>query len=127
MKELPPLYRAFVHATFGDRESSLTDLERGLEQRSDWMHSITTQPCFASITLNRVSSSSCRNLGFRCQPAANINRYRLRDRTLRLLRTSSGEISRDRHSDGRENKKCGVGSAHARQANLQRPFFRNEV
>ncbi len=46
MNELPPLYRAFVHSTCGDRESTLTDLERGLEQRSDRMHSITTQPLF---------------------------------------------------------------------------------
>jgi serine/threonine-protein kinase len=40
----PPLYRAMAHNVLGEREAAFVALEQGLEERSDWMYSLTTQP-----------------------------------------------------------------------------------
>jgi tetratricopeptide (TPR) repeat protein len=40
----PPLYRALAHNVLGEREAAFVALEQGLEERSDWMYSLTTQP-----------------------------------------------------------------------------------
>jgi hypothetical protein len=37
-----------AHASLDDEEAALAALQLGIEQRSDWMYSITTQPWFRS-------------------------------------------------------------------------------
>jgi serine/threonine-protein kinase len=46
---LPPLYVAFIHAMFGDRELALDSLERGYEERGDWMYTIGVQAVFREL------------------------------------------------------------------------------
>ena len=41
---LPALYRAEAHLYLGERDAALTELQRGVTERSDWMYSIGTQP-----------------------------------------------------------------------------------
>jgi eukaryotic-like serine/threonine-protein kinase len=40
----PPLYRAIGHKMLGEREAVFPVLEQGLNDRSDWMYSLCTQP-----------------------------------------------------------------------------------
>jgi serine/threonine-protein kinase len=40
----PPLYRAIGHHVLGEEDAVFPALEQGLEQRSDWMYSLVTQP-----------------------------------------------------------------------------------
>jgi hypothetical protein len=40
----PPLYRAIAHSVLGESEAVFAALEPGLEERSDWMYSLNTQP-----------------------------------------------------------------------------------
>ena len=41
---LPALYRAEAHLFLGERDAALTALEQGIDERSDWMYSVGTQP-----------------------------------------------------------------------------------
>ena len=43
---LPAIYRAMLHSAIGNEAEALAELERGFEERSDWMYSIGTQPWF---------------------------------------------------------------------------------
>jgi eukaryotic-like serine/threonine-protein kinase len=45
---IDPIYAAMAHASLDDEEAALAALQLGIEQRSDWMYSITTQPWFRS-------------------------------------------------------------------------------
>ena len=43
---LDPIYEAMSHAAFDDDAAALTALERGYDERSDWMYAVATQPWF---------------------------------------------------------------------------------
>ena len=45
----PPLYQAIGHNVLGDTDSVFPALERGLEERSDWMYSLGTQPMLLDL------------------------------------------------------------------------------
>ena len=49
---LDPIYAAMAHAALDDESAALTALERGFEERSDWMYSIATQPWFRTYHRN---------------------------------------------------------------------------
>jgi hypothetical protein len=49
---LPPVYVAFIHAMFGDHELALDSLERGYEERGDWMYTIAVQTVFRDLRTN---------------------------------------------------------------------------
>jgi serine/threonine protein kinase/tetratricopeptide (TPR) repeat protein len=40
----PPLYRAIAHKVLGENDKVFATLEQGIEERSDWMYSLGTQP-----------------------------------------------------------------------------------
>jgi hypothetical protein len=44
--QVQPMYAAMFHASVGDEEPMFAALERGVEERSDWMYSLGTQPWF---------------------------------------------------------------------------------
>jgi hypothetical protein len=43
---VPGLYQAFIYTAFGEIDAALAALERGLEERGDWMYTIGVQPWF---------------------------------------------------------------------------------
>jgi TolB-like protein/tetratricopeptide (TPR) repeat protein len=46
---VPPLYQAFAFAMLGEDEVTIDALERGFEERGDWMYSIGAQPPFRHL------------------------------------------------------------------------------
>ena len=46
---LPPRYAATVHVGLGDTPAALDALERGSEERADWMYTIVTEPYFREL------------------------------------------------------------------------------
>ena len=46
---VPSLYRAMIHATFKEHDDALDALERGYEERADWMYTIGVQHWFREL------------------------------------------------------------------------------
>jgi hypothetical protein len=46
---LPSLYRGMLHAMFGERDDAIAALERGYEERGDWMYTLPVQAYFREL------------------------------------------------------------------------------
>jgi len=46
---IPSLYVAMLHAMFGEHDEALAALERGYEERGDWMYTIGVQAWFREL------------------------------------------------------------------------------
>jgi hypothetical protein len=46
---LPSLYVAILHAMFGENDEALAALDRGYEERGDWMYTIGVQAWFREL------------------------------------------------------------------------------
>ena len=46
---IPPVYRAMIHAWFGETDEALTALEHGYVERADWMHTLPVQSHFRAL------------------------------------------------------------------------------
>ncbi|HEV8449286.1 MAG TPA: protein kinase [Gemmatimonadaceae bacterium] len=49
---LPPVYRAMVHAMFGERDDAIAALDRGYEERAHWMYTLPVQAYFRELRGN---------------------------------------------------------------------------